>query len=82
MMTVDIRTLHVAESHAKADGGVTTVVNDLSTHLAKKGVYNCKIDWSLIRKLKYKNKDLKKIIGKDKDFAKKFLKSGLFDELF
>jgi len=36
-----IRVLHVVESHAKADGGVTTVVNDLTAHLHDLGVYSC-----------------------------------------
>lgn len=36
-----IRVLHVTESHAKADGGVTTVVNDLTAHLRDLGVYSC-----------------------------------------
>jgi len=35
------RILHVTESHAKADGGVTTVVNDLTQHINLLGVYSC-----------------------------------------
>jgi len=34
-----VRILHITESHAKADGGVTTVVNDLAYHLNSLGVY-------------------------------------------
>jgi len=36
-----VRILHITESHAKADGGVTTVVNDLAYHLNSLGVYSC-----------------------------------------
>ncbi len=35
------RILHVTESHAKADGGVTTVVNDLTEHANSLGIYSC-----------------------------------------
>lgn len=36
----DVRILHVTESHTKADGGVTTVVNDLTKHLTQESLYN------------------------------------------
>jgi glycosyltransferase involved in cell wall biosynthesis len=35
------RVLHVTESHAKVDGGVTTVVNDLTRHIGFFGIYSC-----------------------------------------
>jgi len=39
--TVLMRVLHITESHAKKDGGVTTVVNDLTQHLYDEGVASC-----------------------------------------
>jgi len=36
-----VNILQVTESHAKADGGVTTVVNDLTHHIGELGVYSC-----------------------------------------
>lgn len=35
------KVLHVTESHAKADGGVTSVVNDLTQHIEQLDVYSC-----------------------------------------
>jgi glycosyltransferase involved in cell wall biosynthesis len=35
------RVLHITESHSKKDGGVTTVVNDLTYHLHTIGVFSC-----------------------------------------
>ncbi len=36
-----MKILHVTASHAKADGGVTTVVNDLVHNISRIGAYSC-----------------------------------------